>query len=89
MIKKLKINGNKKYVILMQKIKIISFDDFWNDYNCFTINNLPLDMSKFVGLISRCINRLECKKARPDTISKAYLLIIGSAKGPVKINNII
>lgn len=45
---------------------------------------LPFDINKFVGFISLCINRFECKKARPETISKAYLLIMGSASGPKK-----
>ena len=66
------------------KIIIFIFYNFKNEKNHFKIRYLPFDMSKFVGLMSRCMNRFECKKAKPDTISKAYLLIIGSAKGPVK-----
>ena len=42
----------------------------------------PFDINKLVGFMSLCMTRFEWRKARPDIMSSAYFLMIGSASAP-------
>jgi hypothetical protein len=42
----------------------------------------PLEISRLVGLMSRWMKRFECRNASPDTISRVYRLMMGSARAP-------